>query len=151
MLFKRRKVLAVVGLAALLNIPISSRVEASSSSDRYPTTYRSCPSANTGMSEMGYVLLNGAIGNRTSFHVIPSGIARWASVPDDWTPSELSRCISVWGPAPWNVVSWQGIYDQYDCHDLSPGGIGTGGSWDLEGHRGATRNRWTWTRNTCNW
>lgn len=115
--------------------------------------YKDCPAANSAVYELGITWRHGSYSNRSVFNTVPSRTARYGSVPDSWTNDEITRCrpASADTPYGYSVYSWQGIYDQFDCHDFAPGGVGTGSTWDLEGHRGATRNRWTWVRNKCSW
>ena len=53
------------------------------------------------------------------------------------------------GPHGIYVRSWAAIEDQFLCH--GPVALIAGNSWDLEGHRTATNNPYTWFRNGCNW
>lgn len=61
----------------------------------------------------------------------------------------LANCISTGGPHGIYVRSWDVIEDQFLCH--APAGSLAGRSWDLEGHREATDNPFTWFLNLCNW
>lgn len=61
----------------------------------------------------------------------------------------LANCISTGGPHGIYVRSWDAIEDQFLCHAVV--GVAAGNSWDLEGHRTATNNPYTWATNGCNW
>ena len=61
----------------------------------------------------------------------------------------LANCISDGGPHGVYVRSWDAIEDQFLCHAAV--GVAAGKSWDLEGHRAATNNPYTWATNGCNW
>ena len=61
----------------------------------------------------------------------------------------LVNCIREGGPHGIYVRSWAAIEDQFLCH--GPVSYIAGNSWDLEGHRTATNNPYTWFTNGCNW
>lgn len=149
---KWRRILAIIGVATLAVSWVSPGASASSSSDGWPTTdtgYRDCSASNQAVDLLGVRLRHPAYGNRSVWHARPTNTARYGSVSDSRTPTELWGC-TLW-VYNYSVLSYQSLVDQFDCHDLSPGGVGTGPTWDLEGSRTATRNYWTWVRNNCGW
>ena len=89
----------------------------------------------------------------TRIHVQPTGTYRYLFAGDliwdrvAW--NALSNCISTGGPHGIYVTSWGAIEDQFLCHGEA--GPLAGRSWDLEGHREATNNPFTWASNLCNW
>jgi hypothetical protein len=144
------KVLSVGGLVAS-SLFVTGTAHASSSDNEKPAVdwgYEGCPAGNTAVYGVGVVWSHPGYYGSTVIRAVPSGWARYGDVLDDWTPDELGRCLPA---ATWNINSWQGIYDQFDCHDVSPGGIGTGPTWDLEGHRPGNRDIDTWIMTKCSW
>ena len=70
--------------------------------------------------------------------------------------SNLQRACPTCRPCPSHSAdsrrlpaSWDTIEDQFRCHAAV--GVAAGKSWDLEGHRTATNNPYTWATNGCNW
>lgn len=108
-----------------------------------------CYSSNVGVDRLAVTLRHKSYHDRSVWHVVPTHGARTGNVSDKKLTKEL------WGCTRWvyryNVKEYEAIVDQLHCHDLAPGGYGTGPTWDLEGSRGKTRNRWTWIYNKCNW
>jgi len=142
----RRADIRAIAVAAML--VVSSTALASTPAGSTVSDYHaSC--GGTGVKALDIDLRNSAYWNYTSFHVEPTGLARWASVSGSTMISEL------WGCTPWvynyQVHSYAGIEDQLGCHDVSPGGYATGPTWDLEGHRRANRNLFHWVWYQCNW
>lgn len=90
----------------------------------------------------------------TRIHVEPTWlyrnfIAGGDPITDGWAWDALANCISSGGPHGIYVRSWDAIEDQFLCHAAV--GPLAGRPWDLEGHREATNNPFTWFVNYCNW
>lgn len=133
---------------------------------RYKTCdYRDAVQGGTGIRKLGVRLRNPNYGGYSTFHVIPTSRARYFNVSDTQLRREFVAFLKKFGrnyfyaPGPsgpklvwkYRLKSWQGIYDQLYCHDFAPFGLGTGGSWDLEGSRRANDSRVTRVRTTCGW
>ena len=92
-------------------------------------------------------------GDYTRIHVEPTWRYRTFvagdPITDGWAWNALANCISTGGPHGIYVRSWDAIEDQFLCHAAA--GPLAGRSWDLEGHREATDNPFTWFVNLCNW
>ena len=90
----------------------------------------------------------------TAFHVSPTWQYKYflASDPiwDHAAWGALENCIQTYGPT-FFIRSWLSIYQQFVCHANSPFSIGTGPTWDLEGHRSKNSNPITWVKTKCNW
>lgn len=111
--------------------------------------YHSCGSIY--INEIGYTH-NAQGTGYTSIHVVPTGFLRHFGGPLEhalaWRAT--TNCIEVYGPRV-RVSSWESIKQQFMCHALSPSGIGTGPTWDLEGYRGPNSNPIVWARTRCGW
>lgn len=154
----RRRVFLSLGVLALtLGVTVPT-VYAQSSGGGWPSTdtgYLRCSPASNyeQMNDIGIKFT--AYGGKSRWSVVPTGWVRVGNVSDLFTGLELYACT------PWyftqavstfsfKFVSWDGLVDQFDCHDFFSW-VGGGPTWDLEGTRGKTRNYWTWLNNECNW
>ena len=118
------------------------------------TGYGSCPSAYVAIDLVGIDFTTSS--GYSTWHTRPSNSARYGDALDFVTSAELYGCTPWWFTSVVTVytfryLSWQGLVDQFDCHDAAPLGLGTGPTWDLEGFRHGTRNLWTWASSKCNW
>ncbi len=139
----------VVAVASLGLVPAPAQASHTGSWPWTDTGYRDCSASNRAVDYLGVRLRHPVYGNRSVWSAVPTYTARYYSVSDSLTGTEL------WGCTYWvynyNVLSYQSLIDQFDCHDMSPGGVGTGPTWDLEGSRPATRNYYTWVKTRCGW
>lgn len=101
--------------------------------------------------EIGYTF-NEDNSGYDSIQVVPTWYLRHvAGIVEDylaWKAAE--NCITTYGPRL-RVKSWKSIQQQFECHTLSPNGVATGPTWDLEGKRSANSNLINWLREACNW
>lgn len=88
----------------------------------------------------------------TSIHVVPTGFLRHfsGSLEHALAWRATTNCIEVHGPRV-RVRSWESIRQQFMCHALSPSGVATGPTWDLEEYRGPNNNPIVWARTRCGW
>ena len=117
------------------------------------TGYLRCQTGRKAIDKLGIDYSNPFYSNKSVIHAYPTWTARYVYVSDEHTSSELHNCIPLSYPGGFllRYNSWQGLVDQFDCHDFAPLSIGTGPTWDLEGSRGAEGNILTWIRSGSNW
>lgn len=147
----RRSVVLLIAVSIAILASSSAAVASSSSSNsggRPGGNYVACNNSDH-VDELG-MTWNYANTGRSALHADVAWVTRHFDIVDQVLWDETRACIAWW----LSVRDWRAMKDQSDCHQLAAVLVqswGTGPTWDYEGHRTHTRNRWTWTRNRCNW